>query len=216
MIFGCLITVVSLVIGAVNIQIDRIATARTRAQAAADAVALAAVAEAGPYGGSDPVSVARRYARANGAALLACSCAPGGSAVQVEVALDGTSARARAVLEVALLAPSRTASGVHPALRQAVDALIAHSEGALWITSGFRDRGEQTVLWNEALVRYGDPEIADDWVAPPGSSFHEQGLAVDVGGNLGLIPGLIEELGLPLHRPLANEPWHLELLGSRS
>ena len=54
-----------------------------------------------------------------------------------------------------------------------------------------------------------------DWVAPPGHSMHERGLAVDLGGDLARAVQLIDELDLPLHRPLANEPWHFELIGSR-
>jgi hypothetical protein len=44
---------------------------------------------------------------------------------------------------------------------------------------------------------------------------HERGLAVDLGGDLIRAVQLIEELDLPLYRPLANEPWHFELIGSR-
>jgi hypothetical protein len=70
-------------------------------------------------------------------------------------------------------------------------------------------------LWAEALVKYRDPEVADDWVARPGRSLHEKGLAVDLGGDLELAVSLIARLGLPLHRPLPNEEWHFELTGSR-
>jgi hypothetical protein len=44
---------------------------------------------------------------------------------------------------------------------------------------------------------------------------HERGLAVDLGGDLALAADLIDELALPLWRPLANEPWHFELRGAR-
>jgi hypothetical protein len=66
------------------------------------------------------------------------------------------------------------------------------------------------------LERYGDAEAADDWVARPGTSMHERGLAVDLGGDLVLAESLIIELGLPIHSPLPNEPWHFELLGGRA
>jgi hypothetical protein len=44
---------------------------------------------------------------------------------------------------------------------------------------------------------------------------HERGLAVDLGGDVEEAAELVRKLGLPLHRPLANEPWHFELAGSR-
>jgi hypothetical protein len=45
---------------------------------------------------------------------------------------------------------------------------------------------------------------------------HTRGLAVDLGGDLELAVRIIDELDLPLYRPLAHEPWHFELIGSRS
>jgi hypothetical protein len=84
------------------------------------------------------------------------------------------------------------------------------------VLSGFRSRAQQSVLWADALATYGDPELADDWVAPPGFSMHERGLAVDLGGDLDLARRLIGELGLPLVQPLSHEPGHYELAGSRA
>ena len=46
--------------------------AAIRAQTAADAAALAAAPET--FFGGDPATLAREYARANGAALIACEC----------------------------------------------------------------------------------------------------------------------------------------------
>ena len=70
-------------------------------------------------------------------------------------------------------------------------------------------------MWADALRRYGSREAADDWVAPPGHSMHEKGLAIDLGGDLNLAARLVDELDLPLHRPLPHEPGHFELLGTR-
>jgi LAS superfamily LD-carboxypeptidase LdcB len=96
-----------------------------------------------------------------------------------------------------------------------VDRLIAASNGRVYLESGIRSTGRQTELWNEALAKYGDPEIADNWVARPSTSNHESGLAVDLGGDLGLAVRLVDDLGLPLWRPMSWEPWHFELTGSR-
>ena len=202
-----------------GIQVARAAGDRARAQLAADAAALAAVAESGPYGGADPEIAARDYARLNGARLLSCICPQGATAMQVEVAVGDTTARARAVIEPELLrrqASQFAATGLHPLLRASVETLIAHSNGRVYVNSGYRSIKEQQVLWTAALQRYGSAEAADDWVAPPGHSMHNRGLAVDLGGDLALAARLVDELDLPLWRPMSYEPHHFELLGSRS
>jgi hypothetical protein len=188
------------------------------AQIAADAAALAAVAESGPYGKGRVREVAQQYAEANGARLMTCDCTPGTSGVQLTVKVDDVVAAARAVLDVALLEPARTTFDrrrLHPLLARAVERLIEASSGRVWVVSGYRSEAEQRILWEEALRRYGSPDRADDWVARPGGSMHERGLAVDFGGDIDAAVGLVRELNLPLHRPLRNEPWHFELMGSR-
>jgi Flp pilus assembly protein TadG len=63
--------------------------ARSRAQAAADAAALAAVATQAPvlHQGDDPAAAARAEAERNGATLLRCDCAVGAVIAEVEVAV---------------------------------------------------------------------------------------------------------------------------------
>lgn len=192
-------------------------TARTRAQGAADAAALAAVAEGMHYGRGGYEHVASIYARSNGAELIDCICVAGSYRVEVTVQLDGVRATAAAELDPSALRPDWTASveGLHPRLREAVDVLVVASDGAVRLVSGYRSAERQALLWSRALARYGDPEVADDWVARPGASMHERGLAVDLGGDLDRAVQLIDELDLPMYRPLQHEPWHFELLGSR-
>ena len=206
-------------IGAVFLnQLGAAAALDGRAQAAADAAALAAVAESGPYGSGAPERMADSYARMNGATVVECRCAPGATAVQVAVEVDGALARARAVIDPEAFAPLLLGTGngrLHPRLAPAVARLVAASGGRISVTSGARSTAEQTRLWQEALAKYGSPEAADDWVAPPGHSMHERGLAVDLGGDLGLAVELIDRLDLPLWRPMDHEPWHFELIGSR-
>jgi D-alanyl-D-alanine carboxypeptidase len=176
------------------------------------------MAESAPHGDGRPEALARRFAELNGARLLACTCSPGASAVEVRVAIADAAAEARAVLDVDLLAPAQSDdgfTGLHPLVAAAVRRLTAAARGAVWVVSGYRSSAEQLRLWEEAVERYGSPEAADDWVAPPGRSLHERGLAVDLGGDVELAARLAARLELPLHRPLANEPWHFELLGSR-
>jgi hypothetical protein len=195
------------------------AVLRARAQAAADAAALAAVATSAPGESGQPVALARSFASHNAADLRSCRCPVGGTEAVVEVSVHGVVASARAVLEPHLLAPQRPRAptvGLHPAMDRAVRRLLAAASGSVWLVSGYRSSAEQSRLWDSAVERYGTEEAADDWVAPPGRSMHEQGLAVDLGGDVERAARLVEELGLPLYRPLANEPWHFELAGTRS
>ena len=199
--------------------LGRAASLRARAQAAADSAALAAVAESGPYGHGQPERLADMYARMNGGRVTDCRCASGATAVQVEVEVDGVVARSRAVIDPEAFAPAllgSTSGHLHPQLEAAVEELLAASHGAIVVNSGVRSTAGQARLWTAALRKYGSAEAADDWVAPPGHSMHERGLAVDLGGDISLAVRLIEELGLPLWRPMDHEPWHFELLGSRS
>lgn len=209
----------AVLVSMVGVQASRASATRVRAQSAADAAALAAVAESGPYGGGDPDLAATEYARLNGARLVSCICPSGATAMQVEVAVGEITARARAVFEPELLGPSDdafAATGLDPRLRSAVEQLVARSAGRIYVASGYRSVAEQQVLWTRALQQYGSAEAADNWVAPPGHSMHQRGLAVDLGGDLALAASLVEDLGLPLWRPLAYEPYHFELAGSRS
>lgn len=200
-----------------SLQIGEAASLRARAQIAADGAALAAASEAFVHRGGSRLEQARRFAEMNGARLLGCDCTAASSRVQVEVAVGDVVARARAEADAELLGPAEVATpdDLHPTLADAVEELTSAAPGRITLVSGFRSTSRQSELWTRALARYGGPESADDWVARPGGSMHEKGLAVDLGGDVELAARLAVELGLPIHRPLPNEPWHFELIGSR-
>jgi secretion/DNA translocation related TadE-like protein len=92
--------------------VARALTAASRAQAAADAAALAAAQQIiEPSSSETPAAVAERYANENGAELVECRCADGGSeaVATVRVAITGllilpsgrtTTATARAVIDL--------------------------------------------------------------------------------------------------------------------
>lgn len=87
----------------------------------------------------------------------------------------------------------------------------------LRITSGFRSPERQAQLWQGALQKYGSPEKARKWVAPPGRSNHNHGHAADLKY---LDPSATtwahENAGrFGLAFPLSNENWHIELAGRR-
>jgi hypothetical protein len=79
------------------------------------------------------------------------------------------------------------------------------------VNSGWRSQAYQEQLFEEAVVRYGSPAAAERWVARPGTSVHEAGDAVDIGGSgatawlsrYGRAYGLCQIYG--------NESWHYEL-----
>ena len=218
LLFGCLSCALAVLLTTFAADVAAAASARAHAQMAADAASLAAVAESGPYGTGDPVSVARDFAEANEAELIECLCDVGATAMQVTVEVGGVIAKSRAVIDVEAMMPADLDSDMaelDPVLRHSIERLVHMSGGRVHLVSGWRSPHEQAVLWAEALRTHGSAEVADDWVAPPGHSMHEKGLAVDLGGDLDLAARLVDELDLPLHRPLPNEPWHFELLGAR-
>ena len=102
--------------------------------------------------------------------------------------------------------------GMNADFESRLNNLIAASGGRIWLVSGHRDTATQTRLWEEAVAQYG-PEEARNWVAPPGHSNHEKGIAGDLGGDLELVAQLAPQFGL--YFPMSWEPWHIEPVGSR-
>lgn len=95
----------------------------------------------------------------------------------------------------------------------------------LGVLSGYRSEDRQQQLWNDALKKYGSPDAARKWVAPPGSSKHNHGQAVDLaydGQSLANAPKEVVDWvhsnasKYGLYFPMAHEPWHVEPVGSRS
>jgi tape measure domain-containing protein len=86
----------------------------------------------------------------------------------------------------------------------------------LGISSGLRTTERQAELWAGALKKYGSAAAARKWVAPPGHSQHEKGMAADLkatGDGYRWVAENAERFGLAV--PLANERWHVELAGAR-
>ncbi|MBE2224230.1 MAG: D-alanyl-D-alanine carboxypeptidase family protein, partial [Anaerolineae bacterium] len=74
---------------------------------------------------------------------------------------------------------------LHRLAAQAWQAMVraAQADGVssplLLPTSGYRSSSHQAKLWQAALKRYGSPQEARKWVAPPGGSAHQSGRAID-------------------------------------
>lgn len=92
--------------------------------------------------------------------------------------------------------------GVNPALANAITQTMNECSGSS-IASGKRSTEEQAVLYQKYLNGTGN------LAAPPGSSNHETGNAVDINGNYSCIHSVGAKYGLVF--PVAGEPWHAEL-----
>src|SRR5882724_5250477 len=102
--------------------------------------------------------------------------------------------------------------GLDPTFAQAIYAMVAASGGKLHIVSAYRSNDEQAQLYRRAIQQHGQAD-ARNWVAPPGHSNHNKGLAVDLGGDLDLAHKLAPQFGLVF--PMSWEPWHIEPVGLR-
>jgi hypothetical protein len=146
---------------------------RSRAQTAADAAALAGAAEG--------ASAAEAVARANQATVEAYAerRTEPGPEVQVDVGHQRATAQATAAADVPVAPPADVgaAGGDREGLAPVLVAALARADQLLGqpvpVVSGFRTGAEQQALWAD---RANNPFP----VAPPGSSNHEQGMAIDV------------------------------------
>lgn len=79
------------------------------------------------------------------------------------------------------------------------------------ISSGYRSPEHQAELYSAAVAKYGSPDAARKWVAPPGHSMHNEGLAADLSFDPGAGPevhALASQYGLKF--PMPYENWHIE------
>jgi LAS superfamily LD-carboxypeptidase LdcB len=117
----------------------------------------------------------------------------------------------------------RAAAAAWRAMRAAYQAETGDAV-RLRILSGYRSSARQAVLFRRAVEQYGSEAAARRWVAPPGSSAHQSGRAVDLdidGGSLSSrrvdamrrapawlwLNANAERFGF---YPYSNEPWHWE------
>ncbi|MEV0069878.1 M15 family metallopeptidase [Amycolatopsis sp. NPDC050768] len=93
--------------------------------------------------------------------------------------------------------------------RAATDAAAQGVE--IFVNGGWRSPEYQEWLLAEAVVRYGSAAEAARWVAPPDTSAHVSGRAVDVGPSGARV--WLSEHGARyrLCQFYRDEPWHYEL-----
>lgn len=106
--------------------------------------------------------------------------------------------------------------GFTPDFEASLNRLLADYPG-LTIKSGYRSPERQAQLWANALRKYGSESAARKWVAPPGRSYHNNGMAADLGyaseAQREQVHRNAERYGL--YFPMGHEPWHIEPIGSR-
>lgn len=107
-------------------------------------------------------------------------------------------------------------NGLASAFSEKLAAMIAsmpdNLKGSVTINSGYRSVERQQQLWLQALQKYGSPEAARKWVAPPGNSQHNKGAAADLGYGSDAarqwVHSNASRFGLSF--PMKHEPWHIE------
>lgn len=112
-------------------------------------------------------------------------------------------------------------TGLNGGFRDSLGMLIASAppeiQKSLRIGSAFRSKERQAELWEQALKKYGSPEAARKWVAPPGNSKHNHGDAADLKylspEAQAWVHANAPKYGLAF--PMAHEPWHIERAGAR-
>lgn len=114
-----------------------------------------------------------------------------------------------------------TFTGMQPefsaALARMFESAPPNVRDNLRVSSGFRSPERQGELFDAAVAKYGSPEAARKWVAPPGHSQHNRGDAADLKfldpAALAWAHQNAGQYGLAF--PLSNENWHVELAGAR-
>ncbi len=109
-------------------------------------------------------------------------------------------------------------SGFQQKLAKMMASMPDNLKGSVTVNSGYRSVERQQELWLAALQKYGSPEAARKWVAPPGNSQHNKGNAADLGyGSAAARQWVHQNAGnFGLSFPLSNENWHIEDEDARS
>ena len=103
-------------------------------------------------------------------------------------------------------------SGMYAPFQSAIDRMIAEAPGKISVASGYRTPERQAELWEAAAAKYPDPEVRDNWVARPGTSSHNYGLAADLSyaDEEALKWAQENAARYGLNFRMDNEDWHIE------
>ncbi|GGE24884.1 hypothetical protein GCM10011390_50400 [Aureimonas endophytica] len=108
-------------------------------------------------------------------------------------------------------------TGFSSALQSMISAAPANIQSGLQITSGYRSPARQAQIYSDAVAKYGSPQAARAWAAPPGKSQHNKGFAADLKYASDEAKSWVRDNApkYGLSFPLSNEPWHIELASAR-
>lgn len=103
-------------------------------------------------------------------------------------------------------------SGFYAPFKSDLDRLIADAPGAVNVTSGYRTPQRQQELWEQHAAKYPDPEVRDNYVARPGSSSHNYGLAADLSFASPEVQQWVHDNAAQygLQFRMDHEGWHVE------
>jgi hypothetical protein len=98
----------------------------------------------------------------------------------------------------------------------ALQQMIAARPG-ISINSGYRSPERQAELYAQAIQKYGSEQAARRWVAPPGKSRHNHGIAADLAFATDADRQWAHENAAQfgLNFRMGHEPWHIELIGGK-
>lgn len=142
-----------------------------------------------------------------------------GPAANMPFAPAGPSMAAASLRSVAVGGATRAdaLTGLNGPFAAALSAMVAEAQQmfgteAVRVTSAFRSVEQQAKLWAQALEKYGSAAEARKWVAPPGSSNHNFGLAADLKfGSPAVQQWFHQQAGrFGMGFPMGWEPWHIE------
>lgn len=87
-----------------------------------------------------------------------------------------------------------------------------HLQGHVQVASGYRSYARQGQLFAQAVRKYGSPAAARKWVAPPGKSMHNHGLAFDLHYKSAAARHWVHRNAhrYKLHFRMSHENWHIE------
>lgn len=113
------------------------------------------------------------------------------------------------------LAPSN--GGFNPQFNSELQRLLNDYKGQVSVSSGYRSPQRQAQLFAQAVKKYGSEAAARKWVAPPGHSKHNEGLAADLHFSNDAVRQKIHQVAANygLTFPMAYESWHIEPIGAR-
>ena len=91
-------------------------------------------------------------------------------------------------------------------------AMLEDAPPGVEVMSGYRSPERQAQLWEAALRKYGSPERARKWVAPPGHSNHNHGIASDLTFSSPAAKRWVHQNAKKygLRFRMAHEGWHIE------